>query len=753
MDHSATHPTLSRYNPVEPEPPAPVDLRTRLSEASRRRLANRSAPSKVNRRELAKLRAQIEMEQLKKWAAEEFADLSWAARKKIALARFSTARLDGLSVLAGYREAGKCARVSERTAGDWMRDYITNEGFFTVSNWGRNQKTISCFDDPDVKLKSVAWWNAHKPKKGEPNARIIDFKRWLVGDPDAETLDGKYGPLSKILEERMKADVSEEQCRKFAHHLGFGFESLKKGTFNDEHNSDANVDDRNNRFIPEYFKYYHSSPHQVEVRGLLVDADELEDLSARVVKYTIADRGGVAREIDFGGVLPSRAGTVVHLLASHDESCAKAGEFQTRGWVKSDSYTCMDKSAGPSVHSAKYLVEYGNGTICLEPDMPPPQPVSLKQLKRYIQAKRAGESPMPLRSADVIMDPGKNQEGYWGSEETWMQAELAMDIFDYVFPTLTFWQFKLVAIVDWSQGHAAMPPDGLDATSMNNSAGGAQPHLRHTWYPRQNTLIAIERWIECSPGCQLCQAAFKEHGHDPSFQAVGRKGLIQVLKERNLYRLRMLQSEMVAVLQGCSDFSPKSLICRSHLYQMMQAGGHICLFGTKYHAELAAIERKWMWEKRCIRPKLNGKRERLHALLTDAHKKFTVLDARKAARHCRETMKAYIATRDMCDAGFEAVREQEVKYKSHRRVFDSCTGLLVAKAGAHRSAQQAKFDRRTEVARTLKKAKEEYFEQCELDWRSRCRRKARLSLSIDQLTHIKQQSKQRKIKHMFNKKA
>jgi hypothetical protein len=47
----------------------------------------------------------------------------------------------------------------------------------------------------------------------------------------------------------------------------------------------------------------------------------------------------------------------------------------------------------------------------------------------------------------------------------------------------------------------------------------------------------------------------------------------------------------------------------------MAAQGYTALFGVKYHAELAWVERKWMFMKRNIRARLNGKMPRLRALL------------------------------------------------------------------------------------------------------------------------------------------
>ena len=70
----------------------------------------------------------------------------------------------------------------------------------------------------------------------------------------------------------------------------------------------------------------------------------------------------------------------------------------------------------------------------MEPWNPkPPLPISLATLKNYIKHKRELHEVVAIpRTADVYMMPGKNKDGYWGSEEFWMQVELAMDIFDKV---------------------------------------------------------------------------------------------------------------------------------------------------------------------------------------------------------------------------------------------------------------------------------------------------------------------------------
>ena len=81
---------------------------------------------------------------------------------------------------------------------------------------------------------------------------------------------------------------------------------------------------------------------------------------------------------------------------------------------------------------------------------------------------------------------------------------------------------------------------------------------------------------------------------------------------------------------------------------------------------------------------------------------YTVLDSRKAARHCRETMEAYrrLAEQDglgLCDLDNEAKKV----YSTHRRVFDSNTDTLmlaadmpVSVSAASRAAISAKRSRK-----------------------------------------------------------
>ena len=134
---------------------------------------------------------------------------------------------------------------------------------------------------------------------------------------------------------------------------------------------------------------------------------------------------------------------------------------------------------------------------------------------------------------------------------------------------------------------------------------------------------------------------------------------------------------------------------------------------VKYHAELAHIERFWMWLKGKIRGRLNGKLAKLKQEIWKEYGNYTVLGSRKAARHCRETMEAYrrLAEQDglgLCDLDNEA--KKVTVYSTHRRVFDSNTDTLMLAAdmpvsarAASRAAISAKRSRNSDIRDMLVK--------------------------------------------------
>ena len=296
-----------------------------------------------------------------------------------------------------------------------------------------------------------------------------------------------------------------------------------------------------------------------------------------------------------------------------------------------------------------------------------------------------------------------------------MQMELAVLIHESVFPK----RFKLFVVIDWSQGHAAAAVDALLAERMNVRPGGKQPHLQHTFHPRTVNGFTVERprTIHCVPNCVECQAAFDAHGTHPDFQSVGRKGLKQVLLERGLLRVGMVQQDMINALQTCPDFAAKKEWERAYITSFMAERGHMAFFGVKYHAELAWIERVWMWEKQQIRPKLDGTLPTVTKLLQKAHALYTLADCWKAARHCRDTMHAY---QILCDKemSVDKVAAVQKEYKGHRCAIDAADGILKLKANLTQTDKQIAVVERTMVRREHDKVRATKLKKHNDDMRS-----------------------------------
>lgn len=722
-----------------------------------KKLAKRLAPHKVKRKERASDRKQQMQAKIQSLADELHAEKSWLARKEDAFLAYALELEEGEDKHAAYKAAAKVARVSERTVRSWCPQFIENDGMFPTSTWGCNSKIPSAFLDTEIQLKSSKWWRAHAPKKGEMSPRMADFRQYLVGS--GEPGEPK-GLLWDVLESQGRHTISESQCYEFTHMLGFEHEDLRKGTFNDKHESKENQADRKDRFLPEYFKYYASSPHEVMIDGEKVDADTIQDQTVRqghIIQVT--GRDGKVRGIDMGGIIPVDG--IVYHLASHDESCFKAGEIETKGWVKGGMKMCMDKSEGPSVHFACYCVEYGNGTICLEPDKPAPYPISIKELRKwhqqYLLAKSGVDVPryhLPA-TADVCMDPGcaAAKDGWWGSKEFWMQTDLACEIYKEVFDVPSTSRFRLVGHIDWSQGHAGMADGSLNAENMLCGTGGkTAKHINATSFPytRNGVSILFERKAVCDDaGCPTgaCIVDFKANwdlrgtdGFDAEYQSIGVKGLIQTNRERgfNVYqpggKKFLVQGDLVKQLQTCDDFQCKNLITRAHVTDLMASHGYIAFFGVKYHAELAWVERKWMHVKRLIRPRLNGKLPRLKELLKKHWGTFGINDCWKAARHCRDSMRAYQA---ITDADLDTIREEELKMKGHRRVFDGSVGKYMLQAQMQLTAEQKVMVLRTERRRLSDLRLVKKVDRVKSEHISGEKRKARLSKTDDEKQAIK----------------
>jgi hypothetical protein len=126
--------------------------------------------------------------------------------------------------------------------------------------------------------------------------------------------------------------------------------------------------------------------------------------------------------------------------------------------------------------------------------------------------------------------------------------------------------------------------------------------------------------------------------------------------------------------------------------------------GVKYHAELAAIERKWMHMKQSIRGFMNGSLPHLKDQLELNWSAYTVLSARKDMRHCRDTCAVYRELGLVAD--LTKLQSGQHEYKSHRRVFDGATNMLRSLV-----APEGMTEKQAKKAATMQKRKVQQIEK------------------------------------------
>ena len=229
-----------------------------------------------------------------------------------------------------------------------------------------------------------------------------------------------------------------------------------------------------------------------------------------------------------------------------------------------------------------------------------------------------------------------------------------------------------------------------------------------------------------------------ESSTDPNLQTVGYKGLRIILCERGLFKKGMVQADCIAALQKCEDFAAKSLAGRAYVTEYFAKHGHQALFGAKYHAELMWIERKWMHLKRLIRGDLDGGLPKLKSLLHKHFRGFKLLDACKAARHCRTTMHAYQKLSD--GATLDALTRAEKVMKGHRRVLDASDNVLKLQADIVLDDKAKFFAQRTETTRKHRAEDATDLAEYEKEQAAKRRRKNQLKLSTEKKNEQKKAS-------------
>jgi len=439
----------------------------------------------------------------------------------------------------------------------WARKWV-NSRELPVSFRGCHGKTFSLYDNPAIRdelrsfVRSNKW--AVNPEK------LVEFSKakmvptaaahYLEHITNFEIPEGlkKYMELELFPRIQLKSSkgISLATARRLLRREGFQFQKYKKSLYYDGHERPDVVADRQQRFLPEMAKY-----------------------EEYLVEYIIGD---VEHEL---WKMPNNFVERRLVLCAHDEMTAQANDDVGKGWIFDGAQPLWKKGAGRGLHQSD--------VICSTVGW--------------------------LQEASHTLEYGKNYEGYWtgelfvkqvlvslsswsdsASSQYWQLKEKIIPAFERVHGA----GFRMLLMVDNSQGHSAYAKDALLMSRMNMNPGGKQAHLWDGWFMHH--------------GNKITQHMIFPQDH-PEFPGMP-KGMKYVLIGRGLWQdgLRVRCKDCTSnhcCAKQVLDHQPDFQAQKSLVEEVVESAGHRCIFLPKFHCELNFIEYFWGATKRYLRNNCN----------------------------------------------------------------------------------------------------------------------------------------------------
>ncbi|RIA82539.1 hypothetical protein C1645_835213 [Glomus cerebriforme] len=201
---------------------------------------------------------------------------------------------------------------------------------------------------------------------------------------------------------------------------------------------------------------YHYKKYQ---KGVYVDGHEREDVVDYQKLMPIFE--GDEMEIQINPDL--QPGEQIHILVTHYETTFHSNDGRNAGWAPDHEQPLRKKGQGRAIHISDFICET----------------IGRLQLNEEQRLSEIGDR-IP-HEARVIMNPGKNHDGWWTVEKLVEQIiQRAIPIFETTHPNAIG-----IFAFDNSTSHGAFAPDALIASRMNVNPGGKQPRMRNTIFNEQ----------------------------------------------------------------------------------------------------------------------------------------------------------------------------------------------------------------------------------------------------------------------------
>lgn len=307
--------------------------------------------------------------------------------------------------------------------------------------------------------------------------------------------------VDSILKESHLSVLNAETIRRWMHKLGFTYEDRKKCFFVDVHERDDVVEDRN-VFVKDYLRkdlrrhcWVQKQADDVELLELYETGQLKRDQGHRFekdgeewIEFHVDDHKSFFEWANencvYGGNLSARFPEGEKYLASFGQDEVVFKQFLTtpKAWKGPKGETALvpkDDGCGWMI-SGYNSRELGFGIEWTD------------ELRDRVNAARSGrmyideEAALEVHSTRMkyplednpfvrFFEYGAANEGYWNSHHMICQVEDVADVLKLVFHS-DQWDIEL--IVDHSQGHDRLRPDGLTVTKMNLLFGGLQAMMR-----------------------------------------------------------------------------------------------------------------------------------------------------------------------------------------------------------------------------------------------------------------------------------
>jgi hypothetical protein len=441
---------------------------------------------------------------------------------------------------------------------------------------------------------------------------IDTCRNWLLGLISEKFEDTHYA---------RKVKLARSTIHKWLLAMGCKYSKSHKTYYTDRHDTDENVDDRINRYIPDQFNLSVRQPVWVTVETKSIDEKILDialaDANARTSSWT-ADQQTVDQEkvrihVDFLApdvhskyretllkttghpgeffwdnitTWPNLGCKYGHsrdvckcqcpiIKIGHDEKIYHAHSQPGKGWSYQGTQKLSKKGVGAGIMVSGIVDSYnGYGLEMSE------QALSDVNFTR----SQSGKSKLIDSPGSVFFEYGENREGYWDNEHMAVQLDDIMDCMEYLHPDC-----QLAFELDRSSGHMKFDENALVASHLNVNFGGKQPIMRDS---------IISRDVKLGEGSKLhhgdVQRMYFTDDDDPPFYQPAApkynetvrvfnkktnewvskeiegyvnkpKGIKQILHERGLYHKEMVGHS--TYLKKLADFAEQgqSLPNQSHI--------------------------------------------------------------------------------------------------------------------------------------------------------------------------------------------